>query len=126
MRLVKVLAAVAAVLVVFIVISSLLHLFYLIAVGVVIAAAIYAAFKVHEKYKLARQNHEQARLQRNEARMQRDQEREGRRRHRDEPRSVAPAPPPATRIQPDAPAQRGAPAPHDIEAELERLKRDMR
>jgi hypothetical protein len=126
MRWVKVVAAIAAVLVVFIVISSLLHLFYLIGVGVVIAAAIYAAFKVHDKYKLARQHHEQARLQRNEARMQRDQERQGRRHHGDEPRSVEPAPPPATQVQPGAPAQRGAPVPNDIEAELERLKRDMR
>jgi ABC-type protease/lipase transport system fused ATPase/permease subunit len=116
MRWMKALAIAAAVLVVFIAISFVLHFLYWIAVGVVIAAAIVAAFKVHEKYKLARQHHEQARLQREQRRTDRRQDRE----ERHTPRSVEAAPPQAPQIPPTAPAH------GDIEEELARLKRDMR
>ena len=117
MRWMKALAIAAAVLVVFIAISFVLHFLYWIAVGVVLAAAVFAAFKVREKYKLARQHHEQARLQREQRRAERHQ-------HREEghaPRSVEAAPPPqAPQIPPAANAH------GDIEEELARIKRDMR
>lgn len=118
MRWMKALGIAAAVLIVFIVLGTVLHFLYWIAVGVVLAAAVFAAFKVHEKYKLARARHEQARARKQEERLQREQERQ-QRRHR-EPRSVEAAPPPPARIQPGAPAQ------PDIEEELARLRRDMR
>lgn len=118
MRWMKALGIAAAVLIVFIVLGTVLHFLYWIAVGVVLAAAVFAAFKVHEKYKLARARHEQARARKQEERLQREQERQ-QRRHR-EPRSVEAAPPSPARIQPGAPAQ------PDIEEELARLRRDMR
>jgi MFS superfamily sulfate permease-like transporter len=119
MRWMKALGIAAAVLIVFIVLGTVLHFLYWIAVGVVLAAAIFAAFKVHERYKLARVRHEQARSRKQEERLQREQERQQRSRH-GEPRSVEAAPQQAPQIPPAAPAH------HDIEEELARLKRDMR
>lgn len=123
MRWMKALGIAAAVLIVFIVLGTVLHFLYWIAVGVVLAAAVFAAFKVHEKYKLARVRHEQARARKQEERLQREQEREQRRGHAvapGKPRSVEPAPPQAGEIPSSSSAT------HSIEAELERLKRDMR
>ena len=123
MRWIKALGIAAAVLIVFIVLGTVLHFLYWIAVGVVLAAAIFAAFKAHEKYKLARVRHEQARARKQEERLQREQERQQRRGNgvaSREPRRVEPAPPRAADIPSPSPAT------NDIEAELERLKRDMR
>lgn len=120
MRWMKALAIAAAVLIVFIVLGTVLHFLYWIAVGVVLAAAIFAAFKVHEKYKLARARHEQARARKQEERLGREQQPRQRRPHHDAPRGVEAAAPQAPRIPPAA-------TPHqDIEEELARLKRDMR
>jgi hypothetical protein len=118
MRWMKALGIAAVILAVFIAISFVLHFLYWIAVGVVLAAAVFAAFKVHEKYKLARVRHEQARARKQGERLQREQERE-QRRHSGE-RSVEAAPPQARGIPPAAPAH------HDIDEELARLRRDMR
>ena len=119
MRWMKALGIAAAVLIVFIVLGTVLHFLYWIAVGVVLAAAIFAAFKVHEKYKLARARHEQARARKQQERLQRDQERQ-QGRHHGEPHSVEAAPSQA----PGIPA--AAPAHHDIDEELARLRREMR
>ena len=119
MRWMKALGIAAVVLIVFIVLGTVLHFLYWIVVGVVLAAAVFAAFKVREKYHLARVRHEQAQARKQQERLQREQERQ-QRRHHGEPRSVEAAPPPPARIQPGAPAQ------PDIEEELARLKRDMR
>jgi hypothetical protein len=64
MRWLKVLAIAVAVVIVFFVISSLTHILYLIGVGLLIAAALFAAFKGWEQYKLARERHEERRQQR--------------------------------------------------------------
>ena len=58
MRWLKVLAIAVAVVIVFFVISSLTHILYLIGVGLLIAAALFAAVKGWEQYKLARERHE--------------------------------------------------------------------
>lgn len=71
MRWVKVLAIAAGILIVFIVVSSLVHILYLIGVGVVIIAAILLAFKAWQQYKSAQQRHEERRLQRQERREER-------------------------------------------------------
>lgn len=118
MRWMKALAIAAAVLIVFVVLGTVLHFLYWIAVGVVLAAAVFAAFKVHEKYKLARQRHEQAQARKQHERLQREQERDQRKNRRGAPRSVEPAQP--QQIPPTAPAH------NDIEDELARLRREMR
>ena len=64
MRWLKVVAIAIAVVVVFIVISALEHIAYLVGVGLLIAAALFAAFKGWEQAKLARQRHEERRQQR--------------------------------------------------------------
>jgi drug/metabolite transporter (DMT)-like permease len=61
MRWLKILAVAVAVVIVFIVISALTHILYLIGVGLLIAAALFAAFKGREQYKLARERHEASR-----------------------------------------------------------------
>jgi F0F1-type ATP synthase membrane subunit b/b' len=119
MRWMKALGIAAVILAVFIAISFVLHFLYWIAVGVVLAALVFAAFKVHEKYKLARTRHEQARARKQGERLQRDQEREQRQQH-GTARGVEAAPPQAREIPPAAPAH------HDIDEELARLRRDMR
>jgi hypothetical protein len=68
MRWLKVLAIAVAVVIVFFVISSLVHILYLIGVGLLIAAALFAAFKGWEQYKRARERHEERRQQREERR----------------------------------------------------------
>lgn len=110
MRLMKVLAIAVGILIVFFVISFLWHILYLIGVGLVIVAALFAAYKGWEQYKLARQRHEQRRDQRQrERQQQRDQRRSG-------SRAVEPA-----RERPSGlpPAARS-----DVDEELARLKRE--
>jgi flagellar biosynthesis component FlhA len=120
MRWMKALGIAAAILIIFIVIASLWHILYLIAIGIVLAALVFVAFKVHEKYKLAQKRHEQTRARKQTERLQREQEREQRRHGREAPRGVEAAPPQAQQIPPAATSH------HDIEEELARLKRDMR
>jgi biopolymer transport protein ExbB/TolQ len=115
MRWVKALAIAVAVLIVFIVVYSLLHVLYLIGIGIVIAAAIFAAVKGWEQYKLARQRQEERRQQRIQEREQRMQEREQR---RSRPTIEAPRQQPAG-LPPAASAQL------DVEEELARLKRQL-
>jgi drug/metabolite transporter (DMT)-like permease len=59
MRWLKVLAIAAAVVVVFVVISALVHILYLVGVGLLIAAAIFAAVKAWEQTKRARERREE-------------------------------------------------------------------
>jgi Flp pilus assembly protein TadB len=68
MRWLKVLAIAVGVVIVFFVISSLVHILYLIGVGLLIAAALFVAFKGWEKHKRARERHEERRQQREERR----------------------------------------------------------
>jgi hypothetical protein len=68
MRWLKVLAVAAAVVVVFVVISALVHIAYLVGVGLLIAAALFAAFKVWEQTKRAQERREERRQQREERR----------------------------------------------------------
>jgi hypothetical protein len=117
MRWVKALAIAVAVVIVFFVVSALLHILYLIGIGVLVAAVIFAAFKGWEQYKIARNRHEERRQQRIQEREQRMQERQQRRSRPsiDAPRQQPPGLPPAA-----APA-----AQHDVEEELARLKREL-
>ena len=68
MRWLKVVAVAVAVVVVFVVISAVVHIVYLVGVGILIAAALFAAFKGWEQVKRARARHEERRLQRQERR----------------------------------------------------------
>ena len=108
MRWLKVLAIAVAVVIVFFVISSLTHILYLIGVGLLIAAALFAAFKGWEQYKLARERHE-------ERRQQRLQQREERRAR---PSIEAPRQQP-TGLPPAATSG------FDVDEELARLKREL-
>jgi hypothetical protein len=109
MRWLKVLAIAVAVVIVFFVISSLTHILYLIGVGLVIAAALFAAVKGWEQYKLARERHE-------ERRQQRLQQREERRAR---PSIEAP------RQQPTGLPPAATSPGFDVDEELARLKREL-
>jgi hypothetical protein len=109
MRWLKVLAIAVAVVIVFFVISSLVHILYLIGVGLLIAAALFAAFKGWEQYKRTRERHE-------ERRQQRLQQREE---HRARPSTEAPRQQP-TGLPPAATASG-----FDVDEELARLKREL-
>ena len=109
MRWLKVLAIAVAVVIVFVVISSLVHIVYLIGVGLLIAAALFAAFKGWEQYKRARERHE-------ERRQQRLQQREE---HRARP-SIE-----ASRQQPTGLPPAAASPGFDVDEELARLKREL-
>ena len=115
MRWIKVLAIAVAVVIVFSVFSWLWHILYLIGIGLVIAAALFAAYKGWEQYKLARQRHEERRQQRLQERQQRQQQREER---RTRPTIEAP------RQQPTGLPPAGA-AGMDVDEELARLKREL-
>jgi MFS superfamily sulfate permease-like transporter len=108
MRWLKVLAVAVAVVIVFFVISALTHILYLIGVGLLIAAALFAAFKAREQYKLARERHE-------ERRQQRLQQREERAR----PSIEAP------RQQPTGLPPAATSPGFDVDEELARLKREL-
>jgi type II secretory pathway pseudopilin PulG len=115
MRWIKVLAIAVAVVIVFFVFSWLWHILYLILVGLVIAAALFAAFKGWEQYKLARQRHEERRQQRLQERQQRQQQREER-----HARPTIEAP----RQQPTGLPPAGT-ANFDVDEELARLRREL-
>jgi hypothetical protein len=114
MRLAKALAIAVGVLIVFFVVSALVHVLYLIGVGLVVAAAIFFAFKAWERYKQARQRSEE----RHEERMQRRAE-------RSPGRSIEPRPRQYPGTTGTAASQPAASGNLDIEEELARLKRDM-
>jgi hypothetical protein len=109
MRWLKVLAIAVAVVIVFFVVSSLVHILYLIGVGLLIAVALFAAFKGWEQYKHARERHE-------ERRQQRLQQREERR---------ARPPIEAPRQQPTGLPPAATPSGFDVDEELARLKREL-
>jgi ABC-type nickel/cobalt efflux system permease component RcnA len=109
MRWLKVLAIAVAVVIVFVVISSLMHILYLIGVGLLIAAALFAVFKGWDQYKRARERHEERRQQR----LQRPEK------HRARPSIEAPRQQP-TGLPPTA-TRSGL----DVDEELARLKREM-
>jgi hypothetical protein len=121
MRWLKVLAIAVAVVIVFFVISSLVHILYLIGVGLLIAAALFAAFKGWEQYKRARERHEERRQQRLQ---QREERRAG-------PSIEAPRQQPtglpieAPRQQPTGLPPTATPSGFDVDEELARLKREL-
>jgi hypothetical protein len=112
MRLIKILGIVVAVLIVFWAVSALLHLLYLVAVGAVIAAAIFLAFKGWERYKNAQQRHDERRQERTRQRAER---RAGS--DIDLRPSIEPRQPQVGRIP--------AASAYDVDEELARLKRDL-
>lgn len=118
MRWVKVLAIAVAVVIVFFVFSWLWHILYLILIGLIIAAALFAAYKGWEQYKAARQRHEERRQQRLREREQRMQEREQRRARPARPTIEAPRQQP-TGLPPSVTAGL------DVDEELARLKREL-
>jgi hypothetical protein len=113
MRWLKVLAIAVAVVIVFFVISALTHILYLIGVGLLIAAALFAAFKGREQYKLARERHEERRQQRLQQRLQ----------QREEPRARPSIE--TSRQQPTGLPPAAASPGFDVDEELARLKREL-
>jgi hypothetical protein len=109
MRWLKVLAIAVAVVIVFFVISSLVHILYLIGVGLLIAAALFAAVKGWDQYKRARERHEERRQQR----LRQPEER------RTRPSVEAPRQQ-STGLPPTA-----TPSGFDVDEELVRLKREL-
>jgi hypothetical protein len=109
MRWLKVLAIAVAVVIVFFVISSLTHILYLVGVGLLIAAALFAAIKGREQYKLARERHEERRRER----LQRREERRAR-------PSIE-----ASRQQPTGLPPAATSPGFDVDEELARLKREL-
>ena len=105
MRWLKVLAIAVAVVIVFVVISSLVHILYLIGFGLLIAVALFAAFKGWEQYKRARERHEERRQQREERRAR--------------PSIEAP------RQQPTGLPPAATSSGFDVDEELARLKREL-
>lgn len=105
MRWLKVLAIAVAVVIVFFVVSSLVHILYLIGVGLLIAVALFAAFKGWEQYKRARERHEERSQQREERRAR--------------PSIEAP------RQQPTGLPPAATPSGFDVDEELARLKREL-
>ena len=105
MRWLKVVAVAIAVVVVFVVISALVHIVYLVGVGLLIAAALFAAIKGWEQIKRARERHEERRQQRQERRAR--------------PSIEAPRQQPTG--LPPAATSRG----FDVDEELARLKREL-
>jgi hypothetical protein len=117
MRWLKVLAIAVAVVVVFVVISALVHILYLVGVGLLIAAALFAAVKGWEQAKRARERREERRQQREE--------------RRSHPLIEAPRQQP-TGLPIEAPRQQPTGLPptatssgFDVEEELARLKREL-
>jgi hypothetical protein len=109
MRWLKVLAIAIAVVIVFFVISALVHILYLVGVGLLIAAALIAAFKGWEHYKRARERHDERRQQRLH---QREERRGG-------PSIEAP------RQQPSGFPPAATRSGFDVDDELARLKREL-
>jgi hypothetical protein len=122
MRWLKVLAIAVAVVIVFFVISSLMHILYLIGVGLLIAAALFAAVKGWEQYKRARERREK----RHQQRLQQRAERRARpsiEASRQQPTGLPPIEAPRQQPTglPPAATSRG----FDVDEELARLKRQM-
>jgi len=117
MRWLKVIAVAVAVVIVFFVISSLVHILYLIGVGLLIAAALFAGFKGREQYKRTRERHEERRQQREERRARPSTEAP-----RQQPTGL---PVEAPRQQPTGLPPAATPSGFDIDEELARLKREL-
>jgi Flp pilus assembly protein TadB len=109
MRWLKVLAIAVAVVIVFFVISSLVHIVYLIGVGLLIAVALFAAFKGWEQYKRARERHEES----GKRHLQQREERRAR------------PPIDAPRQRPTGLPPAATPSGFDVDEELARLKREL-
>jgi len=109
MRWLKVLAIAVAVVIVFFVVSSLVHILYLMGVGLLIAVALFAAFKGWEQYKRARERHEE----RSQQRLRQREERRAR------PSIEAP------RLQPTGLPPAATSSGFDVDEELARLKREL-
>jgi len=105
MRWLNVLVIAVAVVIVFFVISSLVHILYLIGVGLLIAAALFAAVKGWQQYKRARERHEEGRQQREQRRARPSVE--------------------APRQQPTGLPPAATPSGFDVDEELARLKREL-
>ena len=105
MRWLKVLAVAVAVVVVFVVISAVVHILYLVGVGLLIAALLFAAVKGWEQAKRARQRLEERRQQREERRARPSIE--------------------ASRQQPTWLPPAVTSSGFDVEEELARLKREL-
>lgn len=116
MRWLKVLAIAVAVVVVFVVISALVHILYLVGVGLLIAAALFAAVKGWEKTKRARERREERRQQREEGRAHPSIE---------APRQPTGLPIEAPRQQPTGLPPAVTSSGFDVEEELARLKREL-
>jgi hypothetical protein len=117
MRWLKVLAVAVAVVVVFVVISAVVHILYLVGVGLLIAALLFAAVKGWEQAKRARQRLEERRQQREERRA---------RPSIDVPRQQPTGLPiEASRPQPTWLPPAVTPSGFDVEEELARLKREL-
>lgn len=116
MRLMKVLAIAAGILIVFIVLSALWHILYLIGVGIVIVGVLFLAFKAWDQYKRAQQRHGERREERAQRREERQQQRRAGRSLETRPQQY-----PGTSGMPQAGAKD-----LDIDEELARLRRDMR
>jgi hypothetical protein len=127
MRWAKVIMIALGALIAFIVIESVFHLLQLAFIALVIGVIIALAIKAHSQYKLMQERRAQVRQDKAARKRQVREEKQ--------PRQVAPAEIwTAERAVPSVPAsapvrprpQAPAPPPGDVDAELERLKREMR
>jgi hypothetical protein len=114
MRWLKVLAIAVAVVLVFVVISAVAHILYLVGVGLLIAAALFAAVKGWEQTKRARERREERR-----------QQREERRAHPLPQQQPTGLPVEAPRQQPTGLPPAVTSSGFDVEEELARLKREL-
>ncbi|HEX4257857.1 MAG TPA: hypothetical protein VH089_22390 [Streptosporangiaceae bacterium] len=125
MRWAKVVMIALGALIAFIVIESVFHLLQWAFIALVIGAIIAVAVKAHSQYKLMQER--RAQVKQDKAARKRQVRAEKQPREVAKPREVAPAE--AWTVEPVAPPAT-APAPvrssGDVDAELERLKREMR
>jgi hypothetical protein len=118
MRWAKVVMIALGALIAFIVIESVFHLLQWAFIALVIGAIIAVAVKAHSQYKL---------MQERRAQVKQDKAARKRQVPDEEPRQVAPAEVwTAERAVPSAPAPAPVKSSGDVDAELERLKREMR
>jgi hypothetical protein len=108
-RWIKALAIGAGVLLVFFVVSTLIHIVEWAIIGIVVVAAIAGVFKARQQYRIARERRDQHRI-----------ERRNRSRSRG---AMETGPAQADPVETEAP--RAAHAPRDVEDDLARLKREM-
>jgi hypothetical protein len=121
MRWLKVLAIAVAVVIVFFVVSSLVHILYLIGVGLLIAVALFAAVKGWEQYKRARDRHQE----RSQERLRQREERRARPSAKAPRQQPAGLPIEAPRQQPTGLPPTATPPGFDVDEELARLKREL-